>query len=525
MADQDVGRLRQQLKNLGYLSHGIERWFALDPWSSRTFWAELLWITMKAAAIAAPFAALPFIVVMFFRNGPLPFYDTFLLALIYLLATFAFIGMVVLGTAALLKVRAIAVIERPGRLIWISLAESALVMAMILAWWLAFPAAPRPVEIAVVIGLLLLFLPIGTLAFSAALLSFSIYETQRIPSIHKRSRTLPLTIAGAGMLIFLLVLLPGARPAAGAPEPAQVVIRPSSARIALLAVDGLTADIFEARPTRLAHLIHFAEAPEGSAPEVWATIGTGTPPELHGVRSIDAIRFAGSTRVMQSISRADVLLNNIGAIGLTRRQPLPPTVRERHYVWEVLGARGVDSFAVNWWATTDRHHPPITVVSQESVYQNGSESPPELALSIDRRALALLRGETKSRFSTAYLPALDILRNRLELPDSARLGAVVRALNQLDAAITALNGRQIVVVGTDFVASTIPLHSSAGPRDIAPTILDLFGFPASGEMTGKSLLPGSQQPRILTYGSRLVKTDTRIDSDYYEKLRSLGYVR
>jgi len=44
----DVDVLRDQLRERGYLSHGIERWFALDPWRSRAFWLELAVVAAKA---------------------------------------------------------------------------------------------------------------------------------------------------------------------------------------------------------------------------------------------------------------------------------------------------------------------------------------------------------------------------------------------------------------------------------------------------------------------------------------------
>ena len=67
MPDPSVDLLRQQLRDRGYLSHGIERWFALDPWSSRTFWLELAIVALKAALVVALFGILPPTAVMLFR--------------------------------------------------------------------------------------------------------------------------------------------------------------------------------------------------------------------------------------------------------------------------------------------------------------------------------------------------------------------------------------------------------------------------------------------------------------------------
>src|SRR5437764_4150246 len=78
-----VEQLRAQLRDRGYLTHGIERWFALDPWSSRAFWTELAVVAAKAAALIAVFAALPPVAVMLARNHPLSAAETLLMTLLY----------------------------------------------------------------------------------------------------------------------------------------------------------------------------------------------------------------------------------------------------------------------------------------------------------------------------------------------------------------------------------------------------------------------------------------------------------
>src|SRR5437763_4101084 len=82
-APVSVEDLRQQLRERGYLSHGIERWFALDPWRSRAFWTELTAVAGKGAALIALFAVVPLVAVMLFRNHPLTPAETLLIALLY----------------------------------------------------------------------------------------------------------------------------------------------------------------------------------------------------------------------------------------------------------------------------------------------------------------------------------------------------------------------------------------------------------------------------------------------------------
>ena len=78
-----VDDLRQQLRERGYLSHGIERWFALDPWSSRTFWLELIIVAAKGAVLIGAFALLPLVAIMLFRNHPLSAWETLAMAIAY----------------------------------------------------------------------------------------------------------------------------------------------------------------------------------------------------------------------------------------------------------------------------------------------------------------------------------------------------------------------------------------------------------------------------------------------------------
>ncbi|HET7436387.1 MAG TPA: hypothetical protein VFN10_16875, partial [Thermoanaerobaculia bacterium] len=57
--------------------------------------------------------------------------------------------------------------------------------------------------------------------------------------------------------------------------------------------------------------------------------------------------------------------------------------------------------------------------------------------------------------------------------------------------------------------------------DVAPTVLNLLGFPASREMPGRA-----EEPRISTYGARESHGgNVAVNEEYYENLRSLGYIR
>jgi arylsulfatase A-like enzyme len=72
----------------------------------------------------------------------------------------------------------------------------------------------------------------------------------------------------------------------------------------------------------------------------------------------------------------------------------------------------------------------------------------------------------------------------------------------------------------------MPLDRPSSAWDVAPTLLTLFGFPAAEEMPGRSVARVPPQPRIATYGDRATAAArTRLDQEYYDSLKSLGYIR
>lgn len=536
VAAPEVDALRSQLRDRGYLSHGIERWFALDPWSSRAFWLELAVVALKAATLIGSFAALPHVAVMLLRNGRLSAVETLLLFAIYGAFWFATSFAFVVIVALLVKIRPELAVDTPRALLAISIAASAMLAVPIVIWWFRFDSLPAPLELAIGGVLGALFFIVAAIVVSAALLSFSIYELQRIPAIHQRSRTIPLA-AGAAALIALLFV-----PARGTSEPAtpppQIITRPADTRFALVAVDGLTWDIAQSRPALLAPFVSsypITPVSGPSAAERWASLGTGVPARFHGVRALAGVRLAGGDRVLQSISRADFLLRDAApAIGIARIQPLPPTVRRRHFVWESLAARGVPVVAVNWWTSSSEKSGALTSIGQETIFGAAQGEPLRLDAAAFRRLQAAV-DESNPRFATVYLPALDVILNRLDGDRSTQLAQSLRAMDGVSETVQWLRGRAYEVLligiagegqsGQGVLASTIALDRPQSSWDVAPTIAELAGFPASEEMPGKPAVRTSQ-PRIVTYGERSrAESATRLNREYYESLKSLGYIR
>ncbi|HWS73048.1 MAG TPA: hypothetical protein VN605_13095 [Thermoanaerobaculia bacterium] len=542
-----VDSLREQLRERGYLSHGIERWFALDPWSSRAFWLELATVAAKAALLIALFGALPIVAILLFRNHPLSALETLELTAVYGAAGFAAAFVFIVLIALVLKLRPELAIDTPRALLAISLGAAAVLSFAIGLWWVRFDSAPSLAEALCGFALVVLFFLMATIVVSAALLSFSIYELQRVPAIHQKPRAVPMTIAAAVLLALLFIPAYAGQEKTNDAEPLQVITTPSDRRIAFVAVDGLTSELFRSRSdlTReLPNIIESLTVAGGSTTERWATVGTGVSTRIHGVRAIEGVRMRGGRHLIQTLSRGDLVLHDFApAIGMAERQALPPTIRRRDYVWELFAKRGVPVVAVNWWTSEDLRAGGLTSVSQESVFAaaaRGAKVPPATtALRVDETAAHLFIAaldQQKPRIATIYLPALDVILNRLPLDATARLAASLRALDALTATVMAIRARGYDVIltglpgdrqeGAAVIASTIPLRApNAWPLDVAPTLCVLAGFPPSSEMSGHALT-STEPPRIASYGARGTSaSNVKVNEEYYENLKSLGYIR
>ena len=525
MSPSEVDDLRAQLRERGYLSHGIERWFALDPWRSRAFWVELAAVAGKGAALIGLFAVVPLVAVMLFRNHPLSAIETLLMALLYGVTAVAISFLFLIAVALLLRLRPALAVDTPRALLAIAFLASAILAAPIAVWWYRFDAPPQTLELVAGLLLIALFFVMATIVVSAALLSFSIYELRRVPVLHQKPRGAAMTIAAAVLIALLFIPAYATQEKTAAAPPLQVVTTPTNRRIALVAVDGLTWQLFRSRLNGA-----FASAQAalplsgGSTAERWATVGTGVPARIHGVHAIEAIRFRGGPHIVQALSRADFVLHDLAqSLGLAQRQPLPPTARRRDYIWEIFAARGVPSAAVNWW-TTD---------SQPAIFASAKGDATAVDAAAAAQLLAVVDRE-KPPFASVYLPALDIILNRLPLDPSARLAASVGVLDRIESAVAKLRARgyDVALVGLPgegqsgqaVVAATFPLPA-ATPLDVAPTLCTLQGFPPSAEMPGRALA-GEAEPRIASYGARnAAASGGRVNEEYYQSLRSLGYIR
>jgi hypothetical protein len=189
---------------------------------------------------------------------------------------------------------------------------------------------------------------------------------------------------------------------------------------------------------------------------------------------------------------------------------------------------------VNWWATAAAAQPNLASVGPESIFAEARNEPLKIDLLASSRMLEQI-GSTSPRLAVVYLPSLDVILNRVQGDPSARLADSIRALEALENTVSLCLGKGYEVMlaglpgerqsGNGVIASSAPLRITSA-WDIAPTVLDLLGFPASAEMPGRSGSGTTAEPRIASYGRRSPQaTPADLDPEYYDSLRSLGYIQ
>jgi hypothetical protein len=382
--DPRVDQLRQQLRELGYLDAGVDR-FVLGPATgTRPPLTIALLASLRVGCLAAlllgPAAAIGL-------NGRLPGLvtgarDATVVAAYLGLLFGAAVSAV--AFAASLLVATLAgdrVARRAYPLSRVAGAAVALAcLAYLTLWWRSANAgfgwaAPYWTGFALVV------------AVAISLLLGHVVRVAAFAVIIARQRTAPaddalqagrpsdsrsdwkITIAAAlaafaGAAALLVVTAPKER--AGASRVPLAVV-PSGLRVRLVAIDGVDPGVLDdlARAERIPWL---AAALTGSRARLeledtgtardpartWTTIATGRTPADHGVRGLETRRVAGLQGAVPAgepsgLGRAIRTATDL--LRLTRPGVASGTERRVKTMWEVASDAGLRTSLVNWWAT------------------------------------------------------------------------------------------------------------------------------------------------------------------------------
>jgi hypothetical protein len=499
-----VEQVREELRRLGYLDHGVDR-FVMSAAGSRSplraafraAWRVGLLggplfgiaLTLGAAMLDARLRAEPRDLLV------LGLYVVVLLSL--LTAALAFAGGLVAAAARKRLGRA------PGAQLSrnIGLAVAVAGLAYVSLWWRSHAlGAPWPVRIGALLVGIALCVALSRFASLAAVAVLSAGGAgEHVPRASFTRRHLLPLVAGLALIFAGGVAAAsylGDRRSHHAPDFAVI---PSGLRVRVLAIDGLEWDMTaqgRARgdmPRLSAALRAGAHARLSVEPEqvpaiVWTTVATGRGPEAHGIQSTGTRRLAGM-RTPVALDQQGAFSNALGAaadlLRVGRAQPATSVLREAKAFWNVASEKGLRVGVVNWWATwpadalngyvvTDRAlfklekggeldrevHPPalFTRLAPLATPRPAPDRPRQLD-AFHLEAALLLSKEVATDLEAVYLSGLDItsMQQLGDAPgaDLASLGARLDTVRAYHAYMDTLLGRYLDAAGPGDVTMIV----------------------------------------------------------------------
>jgi hypothetical protein len=467
---RDVDDLRQQLRSLGYLDAGVDR-FVLGPaHAARSPAAIALLASLRIGALAAvllgPAAAIGVAARM--PGLVTGARDGFVVAA-YLGALFGAASFV----TGFLLVMAAASAGGDGRMRRLAALGAGAIftigcLAYLTLWWdaSALTAASSPWHSTWTL------LPVALAAAISLLLGHLITVTALAINVARRGGAgqaagVPGSSRGvliaAGALTFVAALLLLTFTARAHPDgtgtPALTVVS-GGVKVRLLAIDGFDAAIARDLAGRgqlpaIAALLKGAVARLDTGDtrdpaRAWTTVATGQLPERHGVHALETRRVAGVEGTFTTADRSPLARSIDGVTDLLRlTTPSIATGTERRVktMWEVAAAAGLRTVVVNWWATWPAPADAGVVVTDRATLRlerggglDAEIAPPE-TYEILRARWAALRSETSAAAA------------RIEA--SAATAAMVRRSAELDALQIGIT-RSVTDATTDLACTYLP---------------------------------------------------------------------
>ncbi len=373
--DPRIDALRQQLKSLGYLDAGVDRFLLAPARATRGPLAlaarSSVRVGLLGGVLLGPSAAiglgarLPGLVSGVRDAGVLSFY----LAALFFLAVTLTSFLLSLGARALVRGDDDRFAKRARMASAVAGGIIAVACLLYLTfWWRNANAGfgwSAPVwtafalAVAVAISLLLGHaVRITTLAVLAARRG----GTAQLPAVTATSWRVLIAggaLAFAGAAVLLVLTAPAATETVTVSDhPPLTVV--SGRRIGLVAIDGFDPAIYTELRGSLPNLrfvlggFQVALQPQDTRDpaRAWTTIATGLTPDVHGVHAIETRRLAGLRGVLAPGSGVARLIGSAtDIVRLTRPSVASRDERKAKTIWEVAEEAGLRTAVVNWWAT------------------------------------------------------------------------------------------------------------------------------------------------------------------------------
>ena len=473
-----VEDVREELRRLGYLDHGLDRFVlagahAGSPLRASTRAAVrvglLGGVLFGAASTLAAAGIDPRL-----RTEPrdlliLAMYLTVILGIVIAAAT------LLAGLVAAWVGTRLTRLPRPTLSRDVGLALATTGLAYVALWWHSHAAEMSTAMMAgsllVGVALCAVLGRFGALAAVAVLSAGGLGG--RLPEASLSRRHLLPLIAAVAIAFGAAVAGAAVLRNRPSPLPADFAVVPTGLVVRIVGIDGLdrrTAEEMMARgemPHLQALLAASAHAPLRAEPEqgpaiVWTTIATGRGPAVHGIHSAGARHLPGMRTPVPLADRTP-LSRAVGAaadlLRLTRTQPASSVLRGAKAFWNVASDKGLRVLVVNWWATWPADRVNGQVVTDRALLKlekggradrethpedllnrlrplAAADAPPDRARRIDGFAAAavrMLHHSGAADLEAVYLPGLDIVTMQQvggadTTPDVAALAARMDAV-------------------------------------------------------------------------------------------------
>jgi type I phosphodiesterase/nucleotide pyrophosphatase len=378
--DRRVDELRQQLRTLGYLDAGVNRFVLGSATDTRRPFAIALLASLRVGCLAAlllgPAAAIGL-------NSRLPGLVTgprdAIVVAAYLGLLFG-AGVSLIAFLASLLVASLAGEGIARRARPLSRVAGALVAVACLAyltlWWRSANAGfgwTAPIwtgfALAVAVAISLLLGHVVTVAAFAVIIARRGHSAASDLRFTTSSSTWRMTlvaalIAFAGAAALLVVTAPGSP---GVRPPAPLAVVSSGLRVRLIAIDGVDPGVLD-ELAGTGRIPRVAAALTGTRARLslqdtdttrdpargWTTIATGRAPEEHGVRGLETRRVAGLQGTVVAGERSPLgraIRTATDLLRLTRPAIASGNERRVKTMWDVASDAGLRTAVVNWWAT------------------------------------------------------------------------------------------------------------------------------------------------------------------------------
>ncbi|HEX4966464.1 MAG TPA: hypothetical protein VF173_36990 [Thermoanaerobaculia bacterium] len=379
----DLDGVRSELRRLGYLDHGFERFLLQDALKSRQPARALLGLTAKVGLLSGMVLAAVLALALVVANGSLTASPLDLAALfLHLfppLSLFTGLAFLTLCGVILVVIRFAHVRRIETLSLAVALFAGAGVLGVALRLGREVLSEGRLEQVAVLVVATPPAVYLLIKLVYQGLLSLAIRFTEEAPVGRLFSRRwLGLAILSALALLTVPAVVSARRVPAEAP--AALPTGPGE-RVLLLGIDGVLPEEADyllslgelpqtARLAREGRVFSYPRKQEPPA-SFWTAVATGVPGPDHGVTSLDSFLPRGVRTPLARNGPLRAWWSRVEVpLGLAAYRPILANRRRAFTVWELASRGGDPSLAVNWWATYPAPAEPIPgLVVAHGAYQ------------------------------------------------------------------------------------------------------------------------------------------------------------